>query len=285
MRTVLTQHAEGLFFPEVVFEEGEEAAIQKSLLQTNPTSTPVRDLDSSVEAVIGVFRPDLQVKPKKGQFPTSKFFDGEQINHMRLYQHKAEENGGVCDACAFKTKRLFLSPKDENHLNPDLDNWYLVCILCRNVRDISMVVKDDSGKKRPQELAVIAYLPEMEQSSLNHLQRCAFSLLNGGKSEQKKLVASVLGILYKRSKVVATEWGSNLPIEFASALTKCNLEAYVMREMTMYGLRVLFHPKFFEDRYQEFAADYLRTPLSDWYVDVFEPLANQIFQIKTRGDD
>lgn len=267
-----------LHFPEALFGPEEEEKIIRSLNEQNGNEV-VEDLDDIVEAVPGVTRKDLQADPSsKDSYAHLKYFKGGKIDHPTLIASLMTMQENHCRCCGLKTQSLYSIALDNNRLNPELDNWAAVCIMCRNAMDLRFTLVNekrgehlDKLKGKQLVLARVAHIPEVSQENLNHLMRTAFGVAYKARPEVAKASYDVLNMLYSRTKRVQKAWGSSDPVDFMAALSKVHINAYDMRSISMHGLRIVYNPILFEDQAPIFAEMQSDHPFKLWSEKIFAP--------------
>ena len=139
-----------------------------------------------------------------------------------------------CMFCGFRSKHTELHHRNNNHADNRDENLGIADPLCHGTQHVGQV-----GSKRH---GVFIELDGFPQAELNHLQRTIAVALEMGTTEEKSEANALLQHLASRGELVAKEWGSANPSDFANAMLQLSQEDYDKRQSALAGLTLLYRP-------------------------------------------
>lgn len=144
-----------------------------------------------------------------------------------------------CIFCGFRSKHTEIHHRNDNHADNRDENLAIADPLCHGTQHIGQV-----GSKRH---GIFIYMEALPQAELNHLQRTIAVVLEIGTDSEKAEATALLQHLASRGELVAREWGSANPSDFANALLRLDSAGFEKRQSAFAGLGLLYRPvRFFE---------------------------------------
>ena len=162
-----------------------------------------------------------------------------------------------CVFCGFRSKYTEVHHDNDNHADNRLENLVIADPLCHGTQHIGQVGSQKQG--------VFVYLEGLPQAEVNHLQRTIAVVLEIGSDEEKVEARALLQHLASRAELVASEWGSANPSDFANAMLQLRDEDYDKRVSAFSGMALLYRPvRFLEYVGRWIEEGYKSIPMKMW---------------------
>lgn len=167
------------------------------------------------------------------------------------------KGGNKCVFCGFRSKHTEVHHCNDNHADNRDENLAIADPLCHGTQHIGQVGSQRQG--------VFINLEGMPQSEVNHLQRTIAVVLEIGSEQEKSDARALLQHLASRAELIASEWGSANPSDFANALLRLHDEDFDKRVSAFSGMALLYRPvRFMEYIGQWIEESYKSLPLKMW---------------------
>jgi intracellular multiplication protein IcmJ len=142
--------------------------------------------------------------------------------------------GNKCVFCGFRSKHTEVHHANDNHADNRDENLLIADPLCHGTQHVGQV-----GSQRQGDFINLDGIP---QSEVNHLQRTIAVVLEMGNDQEKAEARALLQHLASRAELVASEWGSANPSDFANALLNLHEEDLDKRVSAFTGMALLYRP-------------------------------------------
>jgi intracellular multiplication protein IcmJ len=165
--------------------------------------------------------------------------------------------GGRCVFCGFRSQYTDVHHRNDNHADHREANLEIADPLCHGAQHIGQVGSQRHG--------VFIHLDGVPQAEVNHLQRTIAVVLEMGSEAEKAEARALLQHLASRAELVATEWGSANPSDFASALHTLHEEDLDKRVSAFTGMVLIYRPvRFAQYVAQWIEESYKSLPIKTW---------------------
>lgn len=167
------------------------------------------------------------------------------------------KGGNRCIFCGFRSKHNEVHHLNDNHADHRDENLAIADPLCHGTQHIGQV-----GSRRQ---GVFIHLDGIPQAEVNHLQRTIAVVLEMGSEPEKAEARALLQHLASRAEIVASEWGSANPSDFANALLRLHDDDMDKRIGVFAGMALLYRPVRFVEYVGKWIAEiYKSVPLKTW---------------------
>src|SRR5262249_37034527 len=134
----------------------------------------------------------------------------------------------------FRSKYTEVHHANGNHTDNTPENLVIADPLCHGTQHIGQVGGEKHG--------VFVHLEGLPQAEVNHLQRTIAVVLETGSDEEEAEARGLVQHLASRAELVANEWGSANPSDFADAMHQLRDGDFDQRVSAFAGLALLYRP-------------------------------------------
>jgi intracellular multiplication protein IcmJ len=167
------------------------------------------------------------------------------------------KGAGKCVFCGFRSKHTEVHHCNDNHADNRDENLAIADPLCHGTQHIGQVGSQRQG--------LFVHLDGLPQSEINHLQRTIAVVLETGTDQEKAEANALLQHLASRAEIIAREWGSANPSDFANAMLRLQDEDFDNRISAFSGMALLYKPaRFMEYIGRWIDESYRSLPISTW---------------------
>jgi intracellular multiplication protein IcmJ len=184
-----------------------------------------RILSFSARAVVAGAEPPRSWEPESADTETS----------MELKQLRAEvfARDDGCAYCRVKTTTMQVDSINDIHQDLDPANNLAADPICHGYHHLSEL---------PDGAARVAYLPGLQSTDVNHLQRLAAIHLFEGTDQEKQDARDLVNWLASHSQYTKDAFGSASPSTFAAVLNRVDPDVRDARAHVFEGLSLVFNP-------------------------------------------
>lgn len=170
-----------------------------------------------------------------------------------------ERDGHRCVYCNLISMRWQdVHHLDGDHAHNDPDNLVTACRLCHLCQHAGFVGARNMG--------TLVWMPEVDQVSLNHIQRTLWVAKSGASREIRQQSAAALESIYMLEELMERIVGFSDPKVLVNQLMLLDSEALARAYANqLSGMRLVFYDHLFTDYINHWANDaYRGTPPKDW---------------------
>ncbi|WP_017461379.1 HNH endonuclease signature motif containing protein [Dyella ginsengisoli] len=143
------------------------------------------------------------------------------------------QRDGRCVYCGARSSTLELDTINDNHHDLLLDNHVAADPLCHGYHHLDDLTAQD---------ARLAYLPGLDPTDVNHLQRVAIATLYEGDPQDKADARDVINWLASHHQYMADAVGTSAPDVLGSVLRRVDPAVKARRTNALAGVALVFSP-------------------------------------------
>lgn len=173
----------------------------------------------------------------------------------------------VCAACKWRSNRNQVHHRNNNHHDNREENYACRDVFCHAYEHTGEPSKTgDANNPALGASTAIAYIPEVEASDLNLLQRAIGAVLaDEATSEEEKAIAlDVLKRFHARIEPAAKMLGSAKPVDLAAGMAQLSNDEYDRRGVALRPMRLLFNIGLLKREGGFMKQEYPGVPISSW---------------------
>jgi hypothetical protein len=206
-----------------------DIGLQEDKLAANFAVQPKRALEFSTKARVhgAASGASWESQPTDGQ---------DDVNLVELRELVLRRDAYRCTYCHARSSTLQLDASNDNHSDLSPDNQVAACPLCHGYHHLGEL-EDGAAAGR------VAYLPDLDSSDVNHLQRAIVAQLYGSDDDGKQDARELINWMASHSVYVAEVFGSDDPMVFASALRRVEAAWKTRRVSVFEHLSLIYNPR------------------------------------------
>ena len=187
-----------------------------------------------------------------------------------LNQLRAEifRRDGRCVYCGLRTATLEVDCVNDLHIDLSPENLAAVDAICHGYHHLNELSESQ---------ARVAYLPGLDPTDVNHLQRLLITELHEGDAEDKAVAKDLITWMASHDKYTKDAFGTSNPASFGRVIAGVNETTRMRRGVAFEGLALVYNPTKFRHLASVWRGELLAAhPRSKWasfFQDVMRLLA------------
>jgi intracellular multiplication protein IcmJ len=219
---------------------------------------PKRALEFSARASVAGERAPVTWEPTPG---------GEDEISLQALRNAVLHRDGDCVFCGSHTATLQLDTVNDNHHDVSIDNHVAADPLCHGYHHLDALAETD---------ARLAYLPGLDRTDVNLLQRVAIGELFCGDEQARADARDVINWLASHHRYATDTLGTATPSVLGAALSRADPGIRLKRGAVFEDLALIFNPARMREHAGVWHRELLDThPRSAW-AQVFEELTGAV---------
>lgn len=145
-----------------------------------------------------------------------------------------QRDGQRCVYCGVRSATIELDTINDNHHDISVDNLVAADPLCHGYHHLDDLTEKD---------ARLAYLPGLDASDVNHLQRIAIAELFHGDEDAKGDARDIINWLASHHVYTSDVFGTAAPHVLGSVLTRVDPRVRAKRSAVLQGIALIYNPQ------------------------------------------
>jgi hypothetical protein len=163
---------------------------------------------------------------------------GETRVDLSALRHETIQRDGCCVYCGLRTRTLEMDSVSDLHLDLSPENLVASDPICHGYHHMGQLEDKD---------ARVAYVPGLDVTDVNHLQRVVMAELHGGDEECRADAGVLLRWLASHETYTKKVFGTATPSVFGAVISRVDESARMRREVAFDDLALVYNPKRFEN--------------------------------------
>jgi hypothetical protein len=159
--------------------------------------------------------------------------DAEDDISLQDLRRAVLHRDGACVFCGSRGATLQLDTVNGNHYDVSVDNHVAADPLCHGYHHLDALAETD---------ARLAYLPQLDSTDVNLLQRVAIGELFCGDEQARTDARDVINWLASHHCYVTDTFGTATPNALGAALTRVDADVRLKRTVVLQDLALIFNP-------------------------------------------
>ncbi|ENV52034.1 hypothetical protein L292_3169 [Acinetobacter junii CIP 107470 = MTCC 11364] len=209
------------------------------------------DLSFSTKAVQYGDKHASALEPVNANFATSAYKNFDDLKNTVLRKHRNQ-----CAFCGFKSKHNEIHNLNDVHSNIEETNLTVADPVCHAWSHLG---------EQPKNASYLAYLPDLNPTDINHLQRTLAIALESSDENLKSDAKEILNWLASHRLYVTNVWQSCEPTVFAEVLKKMDDDLHQKKNYVFHDLALIVNPFAYKKYVQTWLSEnYRQFPISTW---------------------